>query len=76
MAFYRVEPFGERRADLRMAIVASLIANANRDPGKRREPYTVDDFMPKFDEANEPQQHQTWEQQKSILQALFKKPKS
>jgi hypothetical protein len=72
MAFYRVEPFGERRADLRMAIVAALIANVNRDPKKQREPFTVDDFMPKFDPIDEPKQMQTWQQQKAMLQALFK----
>jgi len=75
MAFYRLEPFGERRADLRMAILAALIANVNRDPKKHREPFTVDDFMPKFEPIAEPQQSQSWQQQKAMLQSLFK-PKS
>ncbi len=72
MAFYRIEPFGERRADLRAAIVAALIANVNRDPKKQREPFTVDDFMPKFEQLAEPPQKQTWQQQKAMLQSLFK----
>jgi len=50
MAFYQVEnlePWGEERADLRSGIVASVIANVNRDPKKRRKPYSPEDFMPK-----------------------------
>lgn len=54
-AYFRVEPFGEERADLRMAILAALIANANRDPKKRRKPYTPADFMPQFGDETEPQ---------------------
>jgi len=46
MAIYKIEPFGEYRADLRSAIVACVIANANR--GKNAPPFKVDDFMPKF----------------------------
>jgi hypothetical protein len=53
MAYAQLEPFGEERADLRMAILASLIANANRDPKKKSSPYEVSDFMPKF-EKEEP----------------------
>jgi len=53
MAYAELEPFGEERADLRMAILASLIANVNRDPKKKSSPYEVSDFMPKF-EKKEP----------------------
>ncbi len=67
MAYASLEPFGEERADLRSAIVASVIANANRDPDKH-EPFTFDDFMPKFDQP--PVQPQTWEQQKAMMIAL------
>ena len=49
MAYYTIEPFGEQRADLRAAIVASTVANANRDPAKRREPFSPTDFMPQFE---------------------------
>jgi hypothetical protein len=45
-AYYRLEPWGEERADLRSAIVASNVANSNRDPRKRPEPYAPADFMP------------------------------
>lgn len=46
MAYYSVEPFGEERGDLRTGILASVIANVNRDRKKRSEPYTPQDFMP------------------------------
>ena len=75
MAYDQLEPFGERRADLRMAVLASLIANANRDPDKRREPFTPADFMPRFEaepQAQPAEAHQTWQQQKAIMQALLK----
>ncbi|MCH8189083.1 MAG: DUF4035 domain-containing protein [Proteobacteria bacterium] len=44
MAFYRLEPFGDERADLRAGIVASTIANVNR--GKRGRAKKPTDFMP------------------------------
>jgi len=48
MAFYEIEPFGDERGDLRMAILAALIANAHRDPKRRKRAYKPADFMPKF----------------------------
>ena len=67
MAYYELEPFGEDRADLRMAILATLIANANTPRGKRRA--KVDDFMPKFgrQSGREPQ---SWEDQLAKVEAL------
>lgn len=53
-AFFRINPWGQDRADLRSAIVASLIANAHRDTKKRRQPFSADDFMP-YAERPEPQ---------------------
>lgn len=47
MAYAKLEPFGEERADLRAGIIASVIANVNRDPKKQR-PFKPEDFMPKF----------------------------
>lgn len=46
MAFANIEPFGEQRADLRMAIHAALLANIHRDTKKRSEPYKATEFMP------------------------------
>jgi len=55
MAYAQLEPFGEERADLRAGIVASVFANANRDPKKKGHPYQPKDFMPDFDAESEEQ---------------------
>lgn len=48
MAYFELEPFGEERADYRMATLAALTANIHRDPEKSDE-FRVQDFMPRFD---------------------------
>lgn len=47
MAYERLEPFGETRADIRTALVCSTLANINRD--KKVKPYKIQDFMLDFD---------------------------
>ena len=47
MAFYQLEPFGDFRADLRSAIIASTLANAHRS--KEGKPFTPEDFKPFVD---------------------------
>lgn len=69
IAFANVEPFGEDRADLRAGIIASTIANANRDPDKRKKPFTPAEFMPDFEVKPEEKQ-QTWQDQKMIVEML------
>lgn len=49
-AFAALEGFGERRADLRMGILASLIANVHRDAKRKVSPYKPGDFIPKIKE--------------------------
>lgn len=46
MAFFAVEPFGEARDDLRMAILAAAIVNPHRGRGQR--PFVPADFLPDF----------------------------
>lgn len=58
MVFAKLEPFGERRADLRSAIVAATVANANRS--KDQQAYKIEDFMPKF-EDDEAEREPDWE---------------
>jgi hypothetical protein len=48
LAFSSVEPIGDDREDFRMAMLCSLIANVNRDPAKRAEPFTPMDFIVNF----------------------------
>ena len=45
-AAFQLDPWGAEREDLRAGIVASTIANANRDPKKRPRPFTPEQFMP------------------------------
>lgn len=47
MAYAEIEPFGEKRADIRAAIVAQTMANIHR--GKNKKAYKLDDFMPQFE---------------------------
>ena len=43
--FHRIEPWHEERADLHSAQLLSMLANVNRNPKKRRRPYSADDFL-------------------------------
>lgn len=45
-AYYRIDPWGPERADLRAGIIASVIANVNRDSKKRARPFSATDYMP------------------------------
>ncbi len=47
LAYDEVEPFGERRADLRSGIIAATVANVSRPKGRRV--YKPKDFMPDFE---------------------------
>ena len=44
-ALHQIDPWGEQRADLRAGIVASTLANINRDP-KKTPPFKATHFMP------------------------------
>lgn len=63
MAYCRLEPFGEERADLRSAIVAKTVADVNTPKGKRRAKLT--EFMPRFEK-----EEQTVDQQIGIAAML------
>jgi len=45
MGFYQIEPFGDLVADERHGSATSLLANLNRDPKTRPEPYMPADFI-------------------------------
>ena len=46
LAYSRLEPFGPEADDHRMAQLLALTANVNRDPKRRKTPWTPDDFLP------------------------------
>jgi len=52
-ALYAIDPWGEGRDDLRAGIIASTLANANRDSRKRPRPYAPHEFMPYYERAPE-----------------------
>lgn len=64
-AFSLLEPFGEKRADIRAAIIASTVANTARDPKRRRRPFRPSEFMPRFERKKE---RQSWEEQLQIVE--------
>lgn len=68
MAYAWLEPFGEERSDLRMGILAALIANVNRDPDKTPV-FTPLDFMPKFDAL--PEEPPSREEVAAKVEAIF-----
>lgn len=46
--YYELEPFGEERADLRVATTTAAIYNVNRDTSRRPEPYEARDVVLRF----------------------------
>lgn len=69
MAYERVEPFGQWRADYRQAITSMLIANANR--GKKDKAYEVGDFMV-MPEDRPKKKIMDWRKMKQVFQAICK----
>jgi hypothetical protein len=55
--YYQLEPFGEWRADVRVAQLCAVIANANRDPKRRKKPFEIEDFL-LFDKADRKRRRQ------------------
>ena len=60
-AYSIIEPFDERRADLRAASIAQQVGNLFRKTPKSLEFYTL-----KFGDSVRPKQTQTWQEQKMI----------
>lgn len=72
-AFFRLEPFGEERADLRAGIIASTMANTARDPKQRPRPFEPREFMPQFDDEpvdDEMEQAALWARVNEVMFAL------
>ena len=54
MAYYKIEPWGEKRADMRAGVIASTIANIFRKKG--RKPFKPVDFMLQFEKPKKRKQ--------------------
>jgi len=64
LAYKKIEPFCELRADYRIASIVQLLANINR--GKGQPPMKLDDARLKFGEKEE-KPAQTWQQQLEMI---------
>lgn len=66
MAYKKMEPFSELRADYRAASIVQVVANT-MGRGKKQKPYTLDEMRLKFGEPDQPKRKQTWQEQLEIL---------
>lgn len=48
MAYARIEPWGEERADLRMAILAAAVANFSQWKRRDGKPWQPSEFLPRL----------------------------
>lgn len=55
-AFFEIHPFGYERFDILFAMLMSLIANTKRNVKKRKKPFEVADFLPKWRKDDKPEQ--------------------
>lgn len=67
MAFMRVEPLGAERLDYWMATLLAFLANMHRDPKKRRKPWRVRDFWPRWWRVS---QRGDWRAMKAMVEML------
>ena len=74
-ALWRQSPWDENRADLRTAIIASVIANVNRDTKKKSEPFRPFDFMPYAERDAQEDQLDLSKRLRAALTLAGKKPK-
>lgn len=69
--YAQLDPFDDLRADYRAASIAAVIANVNRDPKTRPEPYTYDDMRIKYETGEGETKPKTglapWELQKNAF---------
>ena len=69
MAFYRLEPFGEERADFRQALTTSMLYNINRR--KHVDAADPEDFMP-FTERQEKSKGLTGKEGALLASRIFR----
>lgn len=76
-AYYELEPFGMPWNQT--ALLASILANANRDPKEKPEPYTLNEFLPvpaddaeEDDQSQSPDEEPDWMRWKRNLRAYGK----
>lgn len=70
MAFYNLEPFGYQADRGLTAQICAVLAEINRDPKKRSEPFTPADFLPADDTQEELTEEQEKEERKKIFSRI------
>lgn len=70
MAFAQLEPLGDRRGDWQAALVAATVANTSRDPKKRKEPFSPEEFLLDWAPEKREPERQTWQEQLRVVQML------
>lgn len=71
IAYSTVELIGDDREDYRMANVMALLANINRDPENKPDPFSPVDFMPDFWRREEVEEHKPdWKRNKGIAELI------
>lgn len=71
MAFSSVEPIGEARRDLQAALIASVLANINRNPETKPDPFMISDFLFDFWKvAEEAPEGSGWEHQLAMVEMI------
>lgn len=66
VAYYRIDPFGDERADLRAGIIASTVANVHAT--KKSQQLKPADFMPDF----EPPKRQSTKEMIDVMRKFTK----
>jgi hypothetical protein len=67
MAYYKLEPFGEERADLRAALICYVLACINSPKGKKPK---ITDFLLDFDKAASSKEPQSPAMMRAILEGI------
>ncbi len=70
MAYWDLEPFGPLQMAQMAGVLASLIANAHRDPEKRSSPFEPADFFPQLEPEPEEEPGQSWQAQLAYVEML------
>jgi len=65
MAFAQLEPFGDEWRQT--GLITSVIAETHRDPEQRSQPFTPEDFMPRYESAEE---QMDWQDQLALVEMM------
>lgn len=71
-AYYKVEPFGEQRADIRAGLICTVIANSAFGRKKGSKAYQIKDFLLFQDTEHSSPKKQSVEEMKHLLMGLVK----